>query len=96
LFDVGGTPGAVDVVQGDAGVDVGADPHLVGGADEHGDLAVAAAVEQPGAGLVGLGVVDVGKLVGGDAVGDEPPAKLVVGVPGAVGLGSGQVAEHDL
>jgi hypothetical protein len=75
LFDVGGPPGAVDVVQGDgAGVDVGADAHLLGGPNEHGELAVAAAGEEPGPGFVVAGVVNERDVSRGDAVGDETPA----------------------
>ena len=47
LFDVGGPPRAVEVVQRDAaGLDVGADAHLLGGPDEHRHIAVAAGGEE--------------------------------------------------
>ena len=46
-------------MQGDeAGLHVGADAHLLGGADEHVDLAGAAGGEQSFLGLVGAGLVD--------------------------------------
>jgi hypothetical protein len=52
LFDVGGSPRSVEVVHGDgAGLDVGADAHGLGGADEHRDGAVPARGEELGLGL---------------------------------------------
>jgi len=46
LGDVGGAPGAVEVVQGDgAELDVGADAHLLGAADQDGDGSGAAGGE---------------------------------------------------
>ena len=55
LGDVGGPPGAVEVVQGDGAVlDVGADAHLLGGADQDGDGPGAAGGEQLALVPVGL------------------------------------------
>ena len=79
-----------------AGVDVGADAHLPGRADEHGDLTVAAPGEEAGAGFVVAGVVDERHLACGHAVGEELAAQLVVGGPFAVGAWGREVAEHDL
>jgi hypothetical protein len=61
LFDVGGAPRAVEVVQCDRpGLDVGADAHLLGRADQHRDVPGSAGGEQ--AALLGV----VARLV------DEP------------------------
>ena len=88
LFDVGGPPGAVDVVQRDGAlVDVGADAHLLGGADEDRELAGAASGEQAGPGFVGAAVVDERDLAGWDAVGGEAAFEFVVGGPGASVVG---------
>ena len=83
------------MVQGDGPVlDVGADAHLLGGADQDGDVAGAAGGEQLGLVPVGLGVVDEPDHLGGQAAGDELVAELVVGVP--AWPGGAQVAEHQL
>ena len=95
LGDVGGPPGRVQVVQGDGAVlDVGADAHLLGGADQDGDPAGAAGGEQLGLVPVGLGLVDEPDRLVGQAAGDELVAELVVGVP--AGSGGAEVAEHQL
>jgi len=98
---VGGSPGWVEVVQGDHPVlDVGADAHFGGGADEDGDASVAAAGEQVGFGGVVGGGVDEGDLVGGDTAGYEGVVEAVVGGPCAAAAGfragGADVAEHDL
>ena len=95
LGDVGGPPGRVQVVQGDGPVlDVGADAHLLGGADQDGDPAGPAGGEQLRLVPVGLGLVDEPDRLRGQAAGDELVAELVVGVPARPG--SAQVAEHQL
>jgi hypothetical protein len=96
LGDVGRAPRAVEVVQGDrAGLDVGADAHLGGRADEHGDVAGAAGVEQAGLLGVSVGLVDVADLLPGHPPLDEQFGQGVVGVP-ALGVRGGLVAEDDL
>ena len=95
LGDVGGPPGGVEVVQGDGPVlHVGADAHLLGGADQDGDAAVAAGGEQLGLVPVGLGFVDEPDRVAGHAAGGELAAELVVDVPAVAG--GAEVAEHQL
>jgi hypothetical protein len=48
LGDVGGPPGGVEVVQCDGAVGKGADAHLLGRADQDGDVVGAAGGEQAG------------------------------------------------
>ena len=94
--DVGGPPRAVQVVQRDgAGLDVGADAHLLGRADEHGDVAGAGRGEQASLLHVGLRLVHVPDLLGGDAALHELLPQLVVGVPPVLVRGA-DVGEHEL
>ena len=72
LLDVRGPPRTVEVMDRDAPVlDVGADPHLLGGADQNGDVPGAAGGEQ--AGLLGVvaGLVDEPDLLGWHATGGQ-------------------------
>jgi hypothetical protein len=95
LGDVGGPPGRIQVMQRNGAVlHVGADAHLLGGADQDGDPTSAAGGEQLGLVPVGLGFVDEPDRLIGQAAGGELVAELVVGVP--AGSGGAQVAEHEL
>jgi hypothetical protein len=95
LFVVGGPPGCVEVVQRDeAGLDVGADTHLLGGADEHVDVTGAAGIEQPFLGLVGVGLVDVADPGRVEACGGKAVAQFVVHVEPA--RRGALVTEHHL
>ena len=97
LGDVGGPPRAVHVVQrAETALDVGAHPHLLGGADEHRHPPVTAAGEELGLGLVVAGLVDET-----DAPRRHPPrhqlvAEFAIHAPAAIGPGRAQVAEDDL
>ena len=96
LGDVGGPPRAVQVVQGDgAGLDVGANAHLLRRADQYRDVAGAGCGEQAGLLDVGLRLVHVPDLLGGDAALHELLPQLVVGVPPVLVRGA-DVAEHEL
>ena len=95
LGDVGGPPGAVEVVQGDgADLDVGADAHLLGGADENGDAAGAAGGEQLALVPVGLRLVDEPDRLARQPAAGELVAEFVVDVPAIAG--GAQVAEDEL
>lgn len=64
-----------------AGLDVGADAHLLGRADEDGGVAGAGCGEEAGLLYVGFRLVHVPDLLGGDATMHELVPHLVVGVP---------------
>ena len=82
LCHVGRTPGAVQVVQGDRAVlDVGADSHLLGAAEQDGDAPGAAGREQLAFVAVGLGFVDEPDHAGRHAAGSELVAQFLVDVP---------------
>ena len=96
LLDVGGSPGAVEVVDRDAPVlDVGSHPHLLRRPHEHRDVAGSARLEQAGFLGVVARLVDEPDRVGGQTAGGEQRAELVVGVPPLAVRGR-EVAEHDL
>ena len=57
--------------QGQSILDVRADAHLLGRAQEHGDPAVAARGEELGLGFVGRGLVDEPHAIARQAAGDE-------------------------
>ena len=79
LFHVGGPPGGVDVVDGDAAVlDVGAHPELVGAAEQDRYPPGPAVGEQRRLGGVGPGLVHPADPVGGDPGGDQAAAQLAV------------------
>ena len=95
LGDVGGPPGAVEVVQGDgAELDVGADAHLLGAADQDGDGSGAAGGEQFSFVPVGFRVVDEPDGLARQAATGELVAEFVVDVP--VVAGRADVAEDEL
>ena len=96
LRDVGGPPRAVQVIQSDgAGLDVGADAHLLRAADQHGDVPGARGGEHAGLLDVGLGFVHEADLLAGHPAGDELQVQLVVSVP-AVRVRRADVGEHQL
>ena len=83
-------------MQGDgARLDVGANTHLLGRADDHRHLAGPARFEQPGLLGVVARLVNEPHPLGGDAALGEQVTKFVVGVPRLL-LGGGEVAEDDL
>src|SRR5699024_7259434 len=85
LLNVGGSPGAVEVVQGDrATLDVGAGAHGLGGADQDGDVAVAGVSENRRLVAVVLGFLHEADLLSGHACGGEAVAEVFVGVVVAV------------
>ena len=96
LFDVGGPPRGVEVMQRhEAVLDVRPDAHLVGRTDQHRDLAVTSLGEQPG-----LGVGVAGFVNEPDHPRRYPPlgeqvAEVFVDTP-AGPVGGTDVAEHDL
>ncbi len=95
LVDVGGAPRGVEVVQRDGAVlDVGSGAHLLGRADQHGDVPGPARGEQAGQVGVGLRLVHEPDGLAGNPAGGEHLAELAVGVPPRP-WGS-QVAEHQL
>lgn len=97
LLNVGGPPGTIQMVQRHKPVlDIGARPHFGGGPQQHPDLPLADLGEQLRLLRLGLGVVNVGDLLGGDPLGHELVLDVVVDVESAVVVGGGQVAEHKL
>jgi len=95
LVDVGGAPGRVEVVQRDGAVlGVGSGAHLLGRADQHGDVPGPARGEQAGQVGVGLRLVHEPDGLAGNPAGGEHLAELAVGVPPR--SGGSQVAEHQL
>ncbi|MCZ7537850.1 MAG: hypothetical protein M5T61_19270 [Acidimicrobiia bacterium] len=96
LFDVGRTPGRVEVVHGDgAGLHVGADAHGLGGSDEDRHGAVATGGEELGLADVGSGVLHVADRGRVDPAAYKERPEFAVGVPSGCG-GGGHVAEHEL
>ena len=85
LFQVGGPPRAVEVVdRGEAFLHVGAGSGLLGASHQHADLAGPDLGEQPFAfGGVVARVVDERDLLGGHAQSDEPVLEVLIGVPSA-------------
>ena len=82
LFDVGGAPGAIEVMNGDAAVlNVGADAHLLGRADDHRDVPGATGGEQPRLLAIVAGLVDEPHLLAWHPAAGEEIAELVVRVP---------------
>ena len=77
------------------GLDVGANPHGLGGANEHRHRAVPARCEELGLGDVGLGVLHVADRAVVDAAANELSTEFVIRVP-SLGRGGGDVAEHEL
>ena len=97
LFQVGGTPGAVEVVdRGEAFLHVGAGAELLGASHQHADLAGPDLGEQLLAfGGVVARVVHERDLFGRHAQRHEPVLEVLVGVPSAR-CGRARVAEDEL
>ena len=97
LFQVGGTPGAVEVVdRGEPFLHVGAGSELLGASHQHTDLAGPDLGEQPFAfGGVVARVVNERDLLGGHAQSDEPVLEVLIGVPSAR-RGRARIAEDEL
>ena len=97
LFQVGGLPGAVEMVQGDepvlhicAGAELGRGPHqdpYLAGADFGKQFLLS--------GLC-VGLMDKGDFLLRDALCDELFADVIVDVEGSVALGCGEVTEAEL
>ena len=97
LFQVGGPPWAVEVVdRGEAFLHVGAGAELLGASHQHADLAGSDFGEQLlASGGVVAGVVHERYLLGGHAQLDEAVLEVLVGVPSAR-RGRARVAEDEL
>ncbi len=98
LFQVRGAPRHVDVMQRHGpGLDIGSSSHLLGRAEQYRDFPGAAVGEQVGLRCGVAVVVDEADTVGFHATRDEFVFDGLVDRPlGAIGLGCGTVAEHDL
>ncbi len=98
LFEVSGSPGYVDVVQGDgAWLDVGAGSHLFGGAEDNGDATVSAVRVELRLFRCFRVVVDEPDGFGVHAGGDEFVLDSGVDVPRSTfGFRGRSVAENDL
>ena len=95
LLQISRTPWAVKVMGGhDPVLDVSASAHLLRTADEDAHLPPAHLGEQLRLLRFGVGIVDKGDFLLGDALGDQLRFYIVIDVKFAVPLGRGQVAEH--
>lgn len=97
LLKICRTPGTIQVVQGHQFLlDIGSGSHLCGAAQQHPDFSITHLAEQLLFLLLGVGVVDVGDFLGGDAFGNQLIPQVIVHIEGAVAFGGGEIAEGQL
>jgi hypothetical protein len=77
-------------------LDVGADPHLLGGPDEYGYMPAGDGGEQAGLLEVVAGFVHDLDGHGGDTEGSDLRAELLVDAPLSAAFRGAEVAEHEL
>ena len=97
LLKVSWSPGTIEMVQGNQFLlNIGASAHFCGTSQQNPHFSSTNLAEQLLFLLLGVGVVDIGNLLGGDAPGNQLVPQIIVHIEGAVVFGSGQVTEGQL